>query len=128
MDNRSGCRAVPVDSVHRTRYLSVGGLSKYARHHLGRFHQDDLTYHIDHELIDTGPYRYVRHPLYVATICAFLGVGLCLGTWLSLALVSLPVAGLIHRIRVEEALLVRALGPRYLRYADRTSRLVPRVW
>ncbi len=103
-------------------------LSAWARKHLGRFHRDDLTHHPDHELVDTGPYRLVRHPLYTATSCAFLGIGFCLGTWISIGLAALPIGALIHRIRVEEQLLDRALGSQYQNYAKRTGRLIPRVW
>ncbi len=103
-------------------------LSGSARKHLGRFHRDDLTRHPDHELVDTGPYRLVRHPLYTATSCAFLGIGFCLGTWISIGLAALPIGALIHRIQIEEQLLDRALGSQYRSYANRTARLIPRIW
>lgn len=107
---------------------SGGVLSISARRHLGRFHRDDLTHHDDHELISSGPYSRIRHPLYTATILAFLGIGLTLGTWVSIGLVALPFAALLYRIRVEEALLGRALGQTYGTYAKGRARLIPGVW
>ena len=103
-------------------------LSASARRHLGRFHRDALTVHADHQLVETGPYRRVRHPLYTATIGVFVGIGAVLGNWISLALAGLPTLALIRRIHVEEDMLVKALGPDYLRYQERTARLVPGVW
>ena len=79
-------------------------------------------------MVDTGPYRNVRHPLYVATIGVFLGLGATLGHWLSVAFAMLPTGALIHRIRVEEAMLGEALGESYDAYRRRTRRLVPGVW
>jgi protein-S-isoprenylcysteine O-methyltransferase Ste14 len=105
-----------------------GALSTSARRHLGRFHRDSLTVHEDHQLVDTGPYRRVRHPLYTATIGVFVGLGATLGHWLSVAFAVLPTGALIHRIRVEEAMLDDALGASYVTYRRRTSRLVPGLW
>jgi len=103
-------------------------LSASARQHLGRFHRDSLTVHSDHELVDTGPYRHVRHPLYAATIGAFVGCGAVLGNWISIGLAGLPTAALIHRIGVEEDMLVDAFGSQYVRYRERTARVLPGVW
>lgn len=108
--------------------VSAGLVSSWSRRHLGRFHRDALTIHGDHEVIDTGPYARIRHPLYTATITAFVGIGAVLGTWISLALAALPAGALIHRILVEERMLVEALADDYVTYANRTSRLVPGIW
>lgn len=105
-----------------------GALSVLARRHLGRFHRDSLTIHEDHELVETGPYRHVRHPLYTATIGVFVGLGAVLGNRISLGLAALPTIALMHRIRVEEDMLIEALGSRYLGYRQRTARLLPGVW
>jgi protein-S-isoprenylcysteine O-methyltransferase Ste14 len=106
----------------------AGALSVAARRHLGRFHRDSLTVHSDHELVDTGPYQRIRHPLYTATIGVFVGFGAVLGNWVSLALAALPTAALVHRIAVEERMLVETFGDEYVRYCARTHRLLPRIW
>lgn len=108
--------------------IGAGALSTVARRHLGRFHRNALTVHGDHELVDTGPYLLIRHPLYTATIGAFVGIGAVLGTRISLALAALPAAAIIHRIQVEETMLTNALGDVYAQYRTSTNRLIPGVW
>lgn len=108
--------------------VGSGALSSWARRHLGRFHRDDLTVHDDHSLVDTGPYRSIRHPLYLATASALVGTGAALGNWVSIGTAGLPTAALVRRIAVEESMLESHLGPRYATYKARTKRLVPRIW
>ena len=74
-----------------------------------------LTIHSDHSLVESGPYQHVRHPLYAATIGVFVGIGAVLGNWFILGLAGLPTLALIHRIKIEEDMLLKALGPDYLR-------------
>ena len=108
---------------------SAIALSVSARHHLGRFHRHALTSHHDHELVTSGPYRFVRHPIYSATVLAFTGIGAALGTWVGvLALVTLPTGALARRIVVEEAILRARLGDRYVAYCVDRARLVPHIW
>ena len=105
-----------------------GAVSGWARHHLGRFHRDDLTVHDDHTLVDTGPYASVRHPLYSATISVLVGTGAVLGNLVSIATAGLPTAALVRRIAVEESMLERHLGADFVAYQARTKRLVPGIW
>jgi protein-S-isoprenylcysteine O-methyltransferase len=80
-------------------------------------------------VIDSGPYRFVRHPSYTGALIAFVGFGLCLGNWLSLLLITLPIsAAFLWRIRVEERALLEALGDNYRAYMERTKRLLPFVY
>ena len=80
-------------------------------------------------VVDRGPYRWVRHPSYAGLLLTLLGLGLTLGSWLSvLALAVLPSAGLAVRIRVEERALLAGLGEPYREYAERRRRLVPGIW
>jgi len=59
----------------------------------------------------------------------FAGLGLSLGSWLSFAaMVLLPLAGFINRIRVEESALSTTLGSAYTDYASSRKRLIPFVW
>ena len=76
-----------------------------------------------------GPYRFVRHPTYSGLLLLFLGTGLALGDWLSVAaLVLLPGVGIGYRIMVEERMLLAGLGDDYAQYRKRTWRLVPGLW
>jgi protein-S-isoprenylcysteine O-methyltransferase len=82
-----------------------------------------------HEIVDTGIYGLIRHPAYLGHLASLLGIGLVLGNWVSLmALVVLPLAGMLYRIHVEESALLRCFGPAYQEYASRTKRLLPGIW
>lgn len=77
---------------------------------------------------DTGPYRFVRHPMYAGAIAFFIGAPLMLGSWLGLAAAPLLIAAIGARAIGEERML-RAEAPGYEDYAARVRyRLVPRVW
>ena len=96
---------------------------------LGRFFTPIVTIQEGHRLVERGPYRIVRHPSYTGGLIGFLGLGIALGSWLSvLAAVLLPLVGVLVRIHVEEAALIDGLGDEYREYAARTKRLVPGVW
>jgi protein-S-isoprenylcysteine O-methyltransferase len=98
----------------------------YAIVYLGRFFTVDVAIAADHRVVDTGPYRLVRHPSYTGALLAFFGYGICLGNWVSLAALTLPIGwAFMRRIEVEELALNRALGESYAAYSRRTKRLVP---
>jgi protein-S-isoprenylcysteine O-methyltransferase Ste14 len=96
---------------------------------LGRFFKFTVSIQRDHRVVDTGPYRRLRHPSYTGLLVGLLGLGLALDNWLSLlALVVVPLIGVLLRIRAEEAALSQALGESYRSYAARTDRLIPGIW
>lgn len=104
-------------------------LRGYAIFYLGRFFTVDVAVAPDHRLIDTGPYRYVRHPSYTGALLALLGLGLSMGNALSILAISLPLLiTYVYRIRVEEAALRAGLGEPYVEYCARTRRLIPGVF
>ena len=105
------------------------GLRAWAVRELGRFFQFTVVVQADHQVVDSGPYRHVRHPSYTGLLMASLGLGIALGTWLSIpACLVPPLIGFGVRLRHEEAVLVQALGEPYRAYMQRTKRLVPGVW
>jgi protein-S-isoprenylcysteine O-methyltransferase len=96
---------------------------------LGRFFTVNVAIAADHRLIDTGPYRYLRHPSYTGALLAFLGLGLCLGNWVSLLLLIVPILLVfLRRMHVEEAALLQGLGEPYRDYMRRTKRLIPGLY
>lgn len=96
---------------------------------LGRFFTIDVAIAPDHQLVEAGPFRYVRHPSYTGVLLAFLGFALTTGNWLTVLVIMLPIfATFVYRMRVEERALTGALGQRYLAYIRRTKRLVPFVY
>jgi protein-S-isoprenylcysteine O-methyltransferase len=96
---------------------------------LGRFFTVDVVVEKDHEVVERGPFRFVRHPSYTGVLLAFLGWALTLRNWAALLIVLVPIfAVFVRRMKVEEEALSRALGSRYTDYMKRTKRLVPGVY
>jgi protein-S-isoprenylcysteine O-methyltransferase len=93
---------------------------------LGRFFTVNVATHHGHQVVDHGPYRYVRHPSYTGLLVIFLGMGVFFGSWLSIVVLMIPITiALLARIRIEEEALVGALGADYEAYRARTKRLIP---
>jgi protein-S-isoprenylcysteine O-methyltransferase Ste14 len=93
---------------------------------LGRHYDLELEIHRDHELVRTGPYRFVRHPIYTGLGLHFIGACLATGNLLLLAgtlLVTFPA--LYLRAKTEERLLRERFGPAYDAYAREVGMLVP---
>jgi protein-S-isoprenylcysteine O-methyltransferase len=96
---------------------------------LGRFFTVDVAIAPGQYVIDTGPYRYLRHPSYSGALLAFVGYGIALCNWWSLAILLVPITAMfLHRIRIEEAALQRGIGDSYTRYMERSWRLLPYVY
>lgn len=96
---------------------------------LGRFFSGVVGVQKDQTLVETGPYRYVRHPSYTGALIFFVGLGLALQSWgavLALALIFAVVYG--YRMHVEEQILISELGEVYISYSRRTKRLIPYVF
>jgi protein-S-isoprenylcysteine O-methyltransferase Ste14 len=96
---------------------------------LGRFFTVDVTIEKDHELVERGPFRLVRHPSYTGVLLAFVGWALTLRNWGAILVVLVPIfVAFVRRMNVEEEALARALGERYREYMKRTKRLVPFIY
>lgn len=108
--------------------LAVAGYAFcwWARLHLGRLWSATVTRKPDHRVVDTGPYRYVRHPIYTGILAAMLGLALMKGTSVALAGFAITVLGFWIKARLEERFLRAELGPEaYDAYAARTPMLAP---
>lgn len=96
---------------------------------LGRFFTVDVQIAQDHELVEHGPFRAVRHPSYTGVLLAFVGFALSLANWAALLVILLPIlAAFVRRMNVEEQALSSALGEQYLDYMRRTKRLLPGIY
>jgi len=93
---------------------------------LGQFWSLHVEIRKEHQLVQTGPFRWVRHPTYSSMILELLAVGMILNAAFSLAIVWLVfVPILVWRIRLEEAALVEKFGEGYRNYQRRTPALLP---
>lgn len=98
----------------------------YAIKVLGRYFTTVVAISSNQEVIQTGPYRYIRHPAYTGTLLVLLGSGIAMTNWLSLIVVVVfGLVGHLIRVRVEEKLLCKSIGQPYVEYMRRTKRFIP---
>ncbi len=96
---------------------------------LGKFFTRVVSIQAGQTVVEKGPYRFIRHPSYSGAMLSFLGFGLALTNWLSLALIILgTVIGYGYRVSVEEKALVEGLGQPYRDYMQHTKRFIPFVF
>ena len=110
--------------------LTAAGLSFtwWARIHLGRLWSDWVTKKAGHHVVDTGPYRIVRHPIYLGLILAAFATATEKGTSFALLGVAIMTLAFYTKARREERFLRAELGENsYDAYARRTAMLVPFV-
>ena len=94
---------------------------------LGTNITDTVVTRANHTLVTCGPYRWVRHPFYVATALAVAANSVVTANWF-LALTGMTtVALLVIRTRIEEEKLVERFGDEYRNYMERTGRFIPRL-
>jgi protein-S-isoprenylcysteine O-methyltransferase Ste14 len=83
----------------------------------------------NHKIIETGLYKFIRHPGYLGQLIIFIGISTSISNWLSILVMMIPVTlGYLHRIKVEERFMIEQMGENYLNYQKRTKRLIPMVY
>lgn len=101
----------------------------YSVFYLGRFFTVNVAIATDHFLINSGPYRFIRHPSYTGSLMLFIGLGLGIGNWVSVVIMIVPTfAVLFWRMEIEEAALLESLGEPYRSYMKKTKRLIPMIY
>lgn len=120
-------------ALHRTIALALlaGGLTLrwLAILWLGRLFTVDVTISKEHVMVESGPYRWLRHPSYTGLLLAFAGIAALMWNWLSMVAILVPIwLALAVRIRREEDALGSQFGAAYRAYCERTWRLVPWVY
>lgn len=100
----------------------------WARLTLGRNWSARVTLKEDHELIQRGPYRLVRHPIYTGIFTMTLGSVLLIGRVGALAGYILFIIGFWIKADSEEALMLQQFPAEYAAYRQRTKRVVPFIW
>ncbi|MEM6365646.1 MAG: isoprenylcysteine carboxylmethyltransferase family protein [Planctomycetota bacterium] len=87
---------------------------------------DSVVIRKSHTLVVTGPYRFVRHPFYVAFLIAVIGGSLATTNWFLLLAGMVPFGFLVVRTRIEEKKLVERFGDDYRMYQEQTGQFFPR--
>ena len=103
------------------------GFAIWARGHLGRNWSSRPAVKENHELVTTGPYAYVRHPIYTGLILMAFSTALMGSIW---GIGVFIVASLVFILRIgrEEKIMLELFPNEYPEYQKRTKRLVPFVW
>lgn len=128
-DHRAGWSHVPVAAVIAGDALVVLGMFVVFRvFRANTYTSAVIKIHRDQQVVSTGPYAVVRHPMYTGALVMMIGVPIALGSWWALVPVVVMAGVIVARLLDEENLLARQL-PGYSEYRARVKhRLVPRVW
>ena len=102
--------------------------SIWARVHIAENWSGRVTVKENHELVRSGPYHWIRHPIYTGILLALAGTVLAVDTWQAVLAFVLIVVSFIIKLLIEERMLTETFGDEYREYARETSRLIPGVW
>jgi len=125
-------RLLPLSNAGMTTGLAmeVSGLcfAIWARVRLGRNWSGEISIKEDHELIRSGPYRWLRHPIYTGLLTMYVGTALVTGERLAIGGMAMAALAYWRKIRLEEENLHVAFGAEYEGYRRATWALVPGVY
>jgi protein-S-isoprenylcysteine O-methyltransferase Ste14 len=99
----------------------------WARWSLGRNWSSQVSLQADHQLIRSGPYAYVRHPIYGGLLLAVIGTAVVIGQWRGLLAILIMAVGHVLKAKREEAVMIAAFGDQYEQHRRETGFLLPRL-
>jgi protein-S-isoprenylcysteine O-methyltransferase Ste14 len=102
------------------------GLAIWARYHLAEYWSARITIKQDHQLIRTGPYARLRHPIYSGIILATIGSAVVIDQWRCVLGVCLVLIGYCIKARKEETMLTQQFGDAFREHQKQTGFLIPR--
>lgn len=109
--------------------LASAALMAWVQQSLNKNFSGQLSIREDHTLVTHGPYRWIRHPMYTATIMLFLAVFLITANlFIGIGGLLMVMAVIIHRTPREEAMLIDAFGSEYEAYMGKTARYIPFIF
>jgi protein-S-isoprenylcysteine O-methyltransferase Ste14 len=76
-------------------------------------------------IVEAGPYRWVRNPMYLGHLIFFLGIAVTLGSWIAAAVLAFHVVWFDRRVREDERHLAQRFGDSYAGYCRRVKRWIP---
>ncbi len=101
------------------------GFTVWARLHLGRNWSGTVTQKEGHELIRSGPYAYVRHPIYTGLLAALLGSAIAVGELRGFLGLAIVLGAFWRKLRIEEGFMRELFPGQYERYMDEVPALLP---
>jgi protein-S-isoprenylcysteine O-methyltransferase Ste14 len=109
--------------------LTVAGIAFaiWARWHLGENWSATVTLKEGHQLISSGPYRYIRHPIYTGMLLAFVGTALALGEYRALISVCIVLFAFYIKAKKEELFLTQEFGEKFREHSRRTGMFLPKL-
>ncbi len=119
--------AIPVAAAGLLLTIAGVLLAFWARAVLGTNWSGSVTLKKDHELVESGPYAYVRHPIYSGVLLMFLGTAIVIGTLGGLLGFPLLFLSFWIKLRQEESLMTEHFGELYSAYMARVKALIPFV-
>ncbi len=123
--------ALAIPDAWRWAGLGLGIVSLLAlievHRQLGRFWSAYLELQEGHQLITTGVYRRIRHPMYSVLFFFLIAEAVLSANWLFMVLCAGRMLMFFERMRREEGMLIGQFGDEYRRYQERTGRLLPRL-
>ena len=118
--------AVPATFFCGAAITALGlAFAVWARVHLGRNWSGVVTLKEDHELIRSGPYALVRHPIYTGLLLGFVGSVIARGEWRGVLAFALVIGALWFKLRLEERWMIETFGDAYRRYHSEVPALIP---
>jgi protein-S-isoprenylcysteine O-methyltransferase Ste14 len=103
-------------------------LALWARVTLGRNWSASVTFKKGHQLISTGPYALVRHPIYIAVLLMIVGTMIFIGRMKGIIVCAVAISGLWIKLRAEERLMTTHFPTEYPAYKAQTKALIPFVF
>ena len=126
-----GRRVVPENSLLRDFGIFLtfagAGIAIWARYCLGQYWSARVTLKMDHRLIRSGPYTYVRHPIYSGLLLAMAGTALVIGEWRAVVAALIAILEFSRKATKEEALLSTEFNDDYQEYRKDAGFLMPRL-
>lgn len=96
---------------------------------IGKYFNPRVAVYKNHQLITSGAYQNIRHPLYLGSLLSFIAIPLVFNSWGAMLIIALTtIPALIYRVNIEEEFLLRQFGDEYLAYMQKSKKIIPGIW
>jgi protein-S-isoprenylcysteine O-methyltransferase Ste14 len=127
LDRRFLPAHTPVGYLGFVVALAGMALAIWARIHLGQFWSDKVVLKVDHQLVRSGPYAHMRHPIYSGVLLGVAGTVLVLGEWRGVLAFVILLANYAVKARREDQVLEAAFEDAFQEHRTRAGFLLPRL-